>query len=35
MRFLQNWLTEHILKTNMKFGRFLSNREPPGKAQAA
>ena len=35
MRFLQNWLTEHILKTDLKFGRFLSSQETPGKAQAA
>ena len=35
MRFLQNWLTQHILKTNLKFGRFLSSLDTPGKARAA
>jgi hemerythrin len=35
MRFLQNWLTEHILKTDLKFARFLNDREAQGKVQAA
>ena len=24
MKFLQNWLSEHILKTDMKFGEFIN-----------
>jgi len=35
MRFLRNWLTEHILKTDLKFGRFLSSQKTPGRVQAA
>ncbi len=27
MAFLQNWLTEHILKTDLKFSRFLGNKD--------
>lgn len=34
MAFLQNWLTEHILKTDLRFGQFLGRKDSPRQAAA-
>lgn len=34
MAFLQNWLTQHILKTDLMFGRFLGAKDSPRRSAA-